>query len=197
MHSFTRLASFLLFVLSLSFVACAAPTPRISELAVREYGYGNDSDYYSPADNMQKILVDVTADVHANLELMLAATTIAQVESQVDEIVVHIEHASDLVLALGQLDLQAGVQADIAMQVYALVKIIVRACATVSLKFGITAVLALWAKIDECVHLLLVNLAVCVNGILALVLKLSVDVNVKLSIQTYLKLCATALLGSA
>jgi hypothetical protein len=41
MHAFTRLTSFLLFVLSLSFMTCALPTPPVAgsrDLAVRTEG---------------------------------------------------------------------------------------------------------------------------------------------------------------
>ena len=43
---------------------------------------------------------------------------------------------------------------------------------TVSAKFGIVVVLALFAKIDLCLQLLLVNLGVCIDGVVVLVAKM-------------------------
>jgi hypothetical protein len=59
MHAFTRLTSFLLFVLSLSFLTCALPTPAVpgsNELAARHGG----------ADAVVALIVDLQAkvDVH-------------------------------------------------------------------------------------------------------------------------------------
>jgi hypothetical protein len=56
MHAFTRLTSFLLFVLSLNFLVCARPTSVVSgpsELAVRD----------STSDN----LVNLLDDLHLNV----------------------------------------------------------------------------------------------------------------------------------
>ena len=63
MHAFTRLTNFLLFVLSLSFLTCALPTPAISngiDLAAR-----GDS-----ADAVISALVDVKAKVDARVAAM-------------------------------------------------------------------------------------------------------------------------------
>jgi hypothetical protein len=57
MHAFTRLTSFLLFVLSLGFLTCALPTPAVpgsNELAVRHDG---------PHD-----LLTLVADLHVQVQ---------------------------------------------------------------------------------------------------------------------------------
>jgi hypothetical protein len=46
---------------------------------------------------------------------------------------------------------------------------IVQVCVSVVVKFGILVVLTLLAKIDICLNLLLVNLGICVEGLLHLV----------------------------
>ena len=63
MHAFTRLTSFLLFVLSLSFLTCAMPTPAIAngkDLAVRG----------GSADAVISALVDVKAKVDLHVAAM-------------------------------------------------------------------------------------------------------------------------------
>ncbi|QRW10514.1 hypothetical protein RhiLY_09513 [Ceratobasidium sp. AG-Ba] len=192
MLSFTRLASFLLFVLSLSFLACAAPTPRISELAVRDYGYGDDSGS-SPSDNVAAILIGLKADVDATCNKIVDITVFTEIQSEAAVLVAHVHHAAELILALGENKVDANIQAKIAVQVYAILKVIIRTFAKVSARFGITAVLAIWAQIDACIHLLLVNCDICVHGIVAVVLKLCVDVDVKMYVHAYLGQCAALL----
>ncbi|QRV96178.1 transmembrane protein [Ceratobasidium sp. AG-Ba] len=193
MLSFARLTSFLLFVLSLSFLTCAAPTPKSSGLAVRDYGYGDDRGSYSPSDNVAEILVGLKADVDATCNKIVDITVFAEIQSEVAVLVAHVHHAAELVLALGEVKVDADVQMKIAVQVYAIIKVIIQAFAKVSARFGITAVLAIWAQIDACIRLLLVNCDVCIHGIVAVVLKLCVDVDVKMCIHAYLGQCAALL----
>ncbi|QRV81713.1 hypothetical protein RhiJN_09728 [Ceratobasidium sp. AG-Ba] len=199
MLSFARLSSFLLFVLSLSFLTCAAPTLQSSELSVRDYGNGDNSDSYSPANKALEILVGLQSNVQNSCDLMVTMDTLDKINLEVTDMAGHVNQAAETLLGLGPLgvDINAEIVARISATVYAIIKILVKAFATVSLKFGITAVLAIWVKIDTCLHLLLVNLDVCVHGIIAVVLKLVVDVDVKLYIKNYMSLCATllALLG--
>ncbi|QRV96147.1 hypothetical protein RhiJN_24165 [Ceratobasidium sp. AG-Ba] len=195
MLSFARLSSFLLLVLSLSFLTCAAPTLQSSELSVRDYGNGENSGSYTPADKALEILVGLQGDVQNSCDLMVTMDTLAKIDLEVNVIVSHVNDVAGKLLGLGSLgvDINAKIVARICATVYAIIKILVKAFASVSLKFGITAVLAIWVKIDACLHLLLVNLDVCVHGIIAVVLKLVVDIDVKLYIKNYMSLCATLL----
>jgi hypothetical protein len=49
---------------------------------------------------------------------------------------------------------------------------IVKACLSVSVKLGLSVMLAIFASIDAVIHLLLANLEVCVAGIVGLVANL-------------------------
>lgn len=51
-------------------------------------------------------------------------------------------------------------------------KLIVHACLSVSIKFGLAVVLAIFVQIDVVMQLLLTNLSVCIDGIVLLVAKM-------------------------
>lgn len=66
---------------------------------------------------------------------------------------------------------------------------IVNACVSLVAKFGILVLLTIFAKIDICLHLLLTNLDVCVEGIVILVARLVVKLGVSVFAQIHLGLC--------
>ncbi|KAG8735552.1 hypothetical protein FRC10_010409 [Ceratobasidium sp. 414] len=166
MHAFTRLTSFLLFVLSLSFLTCALPTPVVAgskELAVRNGG----------AQDVLSILVDLKAKVDAEVVVLTGCSTLAEVKAEVDVMVGLVEVAAKAVLAVGvNIEVDADVKAKIAAEVAAIISVMVQACLNISVKFGLALVLAIFAKIDVCLHLLLINLGICIEGIVAVVAKL-------------------------
>ncbi|KAG8727352.1 hypothetical protein FRC10_006163, partial [Ceratobasidium sp. 414] len=142
MHAFTRLASFLLFVLSLSFLTCALPTPAVAgskELAVRN----------SCAQDVLSIVVDLKVKVDAEVAVLTGCGTLDEVRAEVDVIVGLVGVASKAILAVGaNIEVDAEIKAKIAVEVAAIISAIVQACLSVSVKFGLAIVLAIFAKID-------------------------------------------------
>ncbi|KAG9076875.1 hypothetical protein FRC06_009237 [Ceratobasidium sp. 370] len=187
MHAFTRLTSFLLFVLSLSFLTCALPTPAAAgskELAAR-HGSGQD---------VLTIIGDLKAKVDAEVVVMTACGTLAEVKAEVDVLFGLVEVAAKAVLAVGaNIEVDAEIKAKIAAEVAAIISAIVQACLSVSVKFGLAVLLAVFVQIDVCLHLLLVNLGICIEGIVAVVAKLVVGVSIQAIVKLHLGLCASVL----
>jgi hypothetical protein len=120
---------------------------------------------------------------------LVECTTVGEVKAQVGVLVAHVEACAKAILALGvNIDVDAEVKADIAAKIAAIIavrstrfsapvplthdpKIIVQACLSVSVKFGIVVVLAIFAPIDVCLRLLISNLDICVVGIVAVIVK--------------------------
>ncbi|KAG9089253.1 hypothetical protein FS749_001493 [Ceratobasidium sp. UAMH 11750] len=187
MHAFTRLTSFLLFVLSLSFLTCALPTlaPAGSQdLAVRT-GSGQD---------VLDIVLDLKAKVKAEVAVLTGCGTVAEVKAEVDVIVDLVEVAAKVILGVGaHIEVDADIKAKIAVEVAAIISVIVQACLSVSVKIGLVLVIAIFAKIDVCLQLLLVNLGICIEGIVAVIAKLVVRISVEAIIKLHLNLCASLL----
>ncbi|KAG8736999.1 hypothetical protein FRC10_008660 [Ceratobasidium sp. 414] len=191
MHAFTRLTSFLLFVLSLSFLTCALPTPAAAGsngLAVR-----NDA-----CQGVLDILVELKAKVDVTTNALLGCGTLAEVTVQVDLLAGEVEAAAEAILAIGtHNDVGADIKANIAAEVAAIICVIVQACLSISLKFGLSVVLVICAKIDACIHLLLVNLGLCIEGIVVVIAKLVVGASADTLLKLDFKLCLSifAILG--
>ncbi|KAB5588626.1 Transmembrane protein [Ceratobasidium theobromae] len=186
MLAFSRLTSFLLFVLSLSFLTCAlpAPAPNSNALAIRGH---SDVD-------LVKLVVDLEADVNAAVKVIADVDIITDLAVHVDALVVKVNTCAQAVAAIGaNIDIDASVKADLAVRIAAIITAIVHVCVSVSAKFGILVVVSLFAKIDACLHLLLLNLGVCVQGIIALVANIVVKLGVSVFADVRLNLCLSIL----
>ncbi|KAB5588336.1 Transmembrane protein [Ceratobasidium theobromae] len=101
-----------------------------------------------------------------------------------------VEACARAILALGaKVDVDATVKADIAVKVAAIVTVIVKACVSLVAKFGIALCLTILAQVDICLKLLLVNLSVCIEGIIALVVKIVASLGVDAFVGVHLNLC--------
>ncbi|KAG9118753.1 hypothetical protein FRC07_006593 [Ceratobasidium sp. 392] len=188
MHAFTRLTSFLLFVLSLSFLTCALPTPAAvgsKELAVRTADCG---------PKVLDIVLNLRAQVEADVAAIAKAEVLADVQVAVGILLKHIYAAADATLAVGvKVDIEAKVKAKIVVEVALCITLIVKACIALVLKFGLLAVLAVLASIDVAIKALLVNLQICIAGIITLIVQAIVDVKVVAFIKVHLLLCVDVL----
>ncbi|QRV81741.1 hypothetical protein RhiJN_09756 [Ceratobasidium sp. AG-Ba] len=172
MLSFARLTNFILLVLSISLVACATSTGKTSQLDVRDYGYGGGGGSYTPSETILKIMDDMTIDVEGCIGLMGKADLIATIVTEVNALVAHVEHAAACIAAIAEVEVSTNVQAELAGKVLFLIKIIVEAFIGLTTKFGPTVMLELWAKVDVCIHLLLIKIDLVVHGVVELVAKL-------------------------
>jgi hypothetical protein len=122
----------------------------------------------------------------------VAVEAVVDLAAKVEVLVADVTACAKAILAIGaNIEIDAAVKADIAVKVAAIIavslapsipsiffsltvlfQVIVKACLSVSVKFGIFVVLALLAKIDICLQLLLINLGICIDGIVVLVAKM-------------------------
>ena len=80
--------------------------------------------------------------------------------------------AKAIVALSANIDIDVAIKAQIAIHIAAVVRLITNLCITLVAKLGVAVLLALLVKIDVCLQLLLANLSVVVEGIVALVAKL-------------------------
>ncbi|KAG9093812.1 hypothetical protein FRC07_011410, partial [Ceratobasidium sp. 392] len=115
MLAFTRLTSFLLLVLSLSFLTCALPTAATvdtEELAARTVA----------GQVVLNEVVHLKTKIDVATEVLVACVTIAEVKAQVNVIVALIEVASKAILATGaSIVVDAALKAQIAAEVAAII----------------------------------------------------------------------------
>ncbi|CAE6352044.1 unnamed protein product [Rhizoctonia solani] len=185
MFAFTRIATVLLFVISLGLIVSALPTvaPNANGLVVRHDPSG-----------LTTLVVNLQAEVDVCVKTIAGLTVSADVSAQIDILIGKINTCAAAILALGaNIDVDASVQADIAAKVGAVISVIVQLGLSLKAKFGTLVMLGLFAKIDVCLQLLLTNLGVCVNGITSLVVKAVANIGVNVFANIHLGLCAQVL----
>ncbi|CAE7233256.1 unnamed protein product [Rhizoctonia solani] len=184
MHAFGRLTSFILFVLSLSLFAHALPAPGTSALSIRD----------PKCDQLLSAVVDLKANVDTCIVAAIKADGPAGVTAQVDLIVGHVHACADAIVAIGSItDMDAVVKADLAAKVAAIIAVILKACLRLSIKFGIQVCIELFVKLDAALKLLLVNLGVCVEGIVVLVSKIVIATCAHILVTLNFNLCLSVL----
>ncbi|CAE6456493.1 hypothetical protein ACGC1H_001039 [Rhizoctonia solani] len=220
MQTFARLLSFVSFLLSVGLLAQALPTAVAGNgLAVRDYstpaGYNGGSGYapspsyakesYAPAskedDPTPSIdLLALVTKLHDDVEpickeLEVAATV--EVAIGIADKIVALVKALIAVCVNVKLNLSVDVKTEIALKIVAIICLIVKALAAVCVKLGVDVCIALIAKIDVCLHLLLITLNVCVDGLLAIVISLCAKLDVSalaalklLNLKLVIKICA-------
>ncbi|CAE6471976.1 unnamed protein product [Rhizoctonia solani] len=227
MQTFARLLSFVAFLLSVGFLAQALPTTAGNGLAVRDYsspagynggnGHSGDSGFpSSPSyskestpsfkeDNETPSKIDLLAHVGKlyvdleplckDLELSVDVNAAATV---VDKIVLVVK-AFVAILVNVKLNLSLDIKTQIAVKIVACISLIVKALAAVCVKLGVNVCVALIAKIDVCLQLLLITLNVCVDGLLEIIISLCAKLDVKVlaalkvvNLDLFVRICLLA-----
>ncbi|KAG8793827.1 hypothetical protein FRC12_001457 [Ceratobasidium sp. 428] len=184
MLAFSRLTSFLLFVLSLSFLTCALPTPAVAgskELAIRD---GGDQALLS-------VVAGLRANADAKVQDLGGCNNVVDAKAGLSVIVELIGDAATNVSALGKVEVAADVTVQIVAHVSAVICVVLKLCLELGAKFGVTVFLAVLAKLDLCLHLLVLNLGVCIQGFAALCAKAFVGIDLGAFAKLHLVLCAT------
>ncbi|KAH7318897.1 hypothetical protein B0J17DRAFT_711023 [Rhizoctonia solani] len=187
MLAFSRITSILFFVLSLSFLACALPTPAPQTNALATRGTSAD---------LLKICADLEVNVKAKVDAIanVDVKVFGDVEAHLVAIVDLVKVAAKAIVAVGvKIDVDLDVKAQIAVHIAAVIRLIINLCVTLVAKLGVTVLLAVFVKIDVCLQLLLVNLSIVVEGIVVLVAKLVVDLTVQVFVNLNLNLCLNIL----
>ncbi|KAF8748548.1 hypothetical protein RHS01_10754 [Rhizoctonia solani] len=143
MHAFSRLATFLIFVLSLSIFTYALPASGTSgALSTRE-----------KCQSLIDVLVDLKSNVDTCISTIVKADASADVVVQLDLMVGHVEASALSIKEIGSItDIDAVVKADFAARIAAIIAVLV----------------GVFVKIDAAVKLLLTNVGACVDGIVVL-----------------------------
>ncbi|KEP51796.1 putative transmembrane protein [Rhizoctonia solani 123E] len=180
MSSFVRFAGFAAVILSLGLFATALPLLNANIVAC----VGVDAVCIS----LKKLVLDLA--VEAKIKALLACVTIAELEIAVKALVAVFQGCADELLDIGadvvvEADAKLSIIACVASIITLLVQVLVQVC----LKFGIAATVTLCAQIDVVVRLLLVNLNICIDGIVTLIVKALATVIVTLCAQVKLDLC--------
>ncbi|KAJ1306356.1 hypothetical protein OPQ81_007362 [Rhizoctonia solani] len=184
MMAFSRLTSILLFVLSLGFLVSALPTSVENKALAARHA----------SDDLVALLVDLKAKVDIDVKAIVDVTVAADLAAKVNVLVADITACAKAVVAIGaNIDIDASVKADIAVKVAAIISVIVKLCVDLVAKFGILVVVGILAQIDVCINLLLVNLGVVVNGVIALVADIVVKLGVDVFVNAHLGLCLNVL----
>ncbi|ELU45295.1 hypothetical protein AG1IA_00676 [Rhizoctonia solani AG-1 IA] len=159
MHAFSRLATFLIFVLSLSIFTYALPASGTSgALSTRD----------QKCQSLIDVLVDLKSNVDTCISTIVKADASADVVVQLDLMVGHVEASALSIKEIGSItDIDAVVKADFAARIAAII-VVLKACLKLSLKFGIQVLVGVFVKIDAAVKLLLTNVGACVDGIVVL-----------------------------
>ncbi|CAE6459740.1 unnamed protein product [Rhizoctonia solani] len=183
MLAFTRLTSILLFVLSLGFLVSALPTSESKALAARH-----------ASDDLVTLIAKLEVDVNLHAKAIAAVTVAADVIAKVQLLVADVTTCANAVVAIGaNIDIDASVRADIAVKVAAIISVIVKLCVDLVAKFGILVVVGLLAKIDFCLNLLILNLGVCVSGIVTVIAGIVAQIGVSVLASVHLGLCINVL----
>ncbi|CAE7152945.1 unnamed protein product [Rhizoctonia solani] len=182
MPSFVQFAGLAAVVLSLGYFATAAPVTLGLFAPVKLSCIGTDE--------VSLLLAKLILGLDAKINALTSCGSLAELNVAVDVLVALFKGCADDLLRIG-----AGVvvtveaQASIVACIAGIITLLVRACIAVTLKFGLVAVVTIFAKIDVALQLLLVNLNICIGGIIALIAKAIASVTVGLLAQVQLKLC--------
>ncbi|KAG9126846.1 hypothetical protein FRC07_001747 [Ceratobasidium sp. 392] len=187
MHAFTRIAALAFVLISLSFLVSAMPTVPRTLGAIQD---PTGTDAVSTA--FAKLCIDF--NLEAKIKALVACGTIAELTAATKILGALFKGcAEDLATIGADVSVTVEAKASIVACICSIITLLVEVCAQVSIKFGITVVAALFAQIDVVLRLLLVNLNICVGGILVLIAKAIASATVDLLAQAQLKLCLSVL----
>ncbi|CAE7202470.1 unnamed protein product [Rhizoctonia solani] len=183
MSSFLRFAGAAALVLSLGLAARAAP----SIFAVADITALPHTDAVCAALN--EMIVD--AQIVAKLQACLNVKTLVELKVAMGACVAVLKACAEAIAQIGAgVHVGVAAQADIVACVAAIITLCVKVCLQLTLKFGVAAVATVCAELDVCIKTLLVNLNICIDGFVALVVKALVSVTVGLLGEVNLVLCA-------
>ncbi|KAH7332927.1 hypothetical protein B0J17DRAFT_631921 [Rhizoctonia solani] len=174
MYAFSRLSNLFTFLLSLSIIAFALPTPLASTSSYSE----ERTELVAPTSNPNNVfdlLANLEAQIKGPITLIAEAKSYSEVRAHVDVVVARVEACNDAVLAAGKRgEIDESMKVEIASKAASIISVIVQACLEVSLKLGWFLLFGIFAKIDVCLKSLITNLGTCGEGIVMLITKTTI-----------------------
>ncbi|KAG8715587.1 hypothetical protein FRC09_016494, partial [Ceratobasidium sp. 395] len=138
------------------------------------------------------ICIDLDAKVAAKAQALGGCNNVADAKAGLLIIVELINDAAANVAAMGKVEVAADVTVQIVAHVSAVICVVLKLCLELCAKFGLTVFLAVLAKLDVCLHLLVLNICACIQGFTALLAKAIVDAGVSLDVCLQLRLTLLA-----
>ncbi|CAE6399614.1 unnamed protein product [Rhizoctonia solani] len=172
MLAFSRITSILLFVLSLSFLTCAAPAPKANDLAIREGVRGDDGLLVAGC-------IDLLTKTNTHADLISKTDDPVEAKAAVALVVNDLKVYADLVSKVKGLKANLDVQAEIAAHLLVIVKAVIKICASLIAKFGLNVALELIATVQVALKLVIDNLNICITGFLDVFVKIVAEADVK------------------
>ncbi|QRW15551.1 hypothetical protein RhiXN_03552 [Rhizoctonia solani] len=179
MLAFSRLASFLLFVLSLSLLTCAAPTSMSNTLVAREGVRGK-------GDLVVAACIDLRAKAYTKAESIVKIDGALKLGVEVESLCKDINAFSDVLVKVKTADVDAKVRAEIAAHLLVILKAVIKICAHLIAKLDLKVALELIAKVQVALKLVIDNLDICVSGFLEVFVKLVAEADLRLMANVHL-----------
>lgn len=178
MSSFTRFAGVAVVLLSLGFLVTALPATRASIPAI------------TGTDAVSVVCAELFVKLEACINALSACKTYAELEAAVNALIVLLKGCTnDLITVGADVVVEAEAKTNIVTCVVAAITLLLQVCLQISVKFGITVVAVLLAKIDVCLKELLVALNICIEGIVIVIVKALGSVAIGLLVKLNLNLC--------
>ncbi|KAH7332944.1 hypothetical protein B0J17DRAFT_721746 [Rhizoctonia solani] len=115
---------------------------------------------------------ELAINVEAKIKVLLACVTMTDLKFAIKALVTVLQTCADNLLKIDAgVVVDVDAKASIVTCISAIIILLVKVCLQLSVRFGITVVAALFADIDVCLQSVLVNLNICVDGILVLIAK--------------------------
>ncbi|KAG8710327.1 hypothetical protein FRC11_004639 [Ceratobasidium sp. 423] len=189
MLGISRLASLVIFLLSLGVIAFALPMPTSSYSEET-----NDLLILNPKPNVLNLLIELEGKIKEPMRLVAEAQSYSEVRTQVDVVVAHLETCSIAVLAAGKDDaITESTKTEIAGKAAGIISMIMKACLEVSLMLGWFLVFGIFSKLDACLKVLIINLGICGEGLVALIAKTVASTRTQLLVSLNFNQCMAAL----
>ncbi|KAG8736998.1 hypothetical protein FRC10_008659 [Ceratobasidium sp. 414] len=161
MHALTRVAAFVFVLLSLSFLVSALPASPRTLVVIRGV---------TATDPISLVLAKFVVDLEPKIKALSTCITIAELRAAINILIVLFKGCSDDLLKIGAgVFITVEAKTSIVVCICSIIKLLAQICLQVTVKFGILATLPLLAEIDLCLSVLLINLNVCIGGILVLI----------------------------
>ncbi|QRV98232.1 hypothetical protein RhiJN_26251 [Ceratobasidium sp. AG-Ba] len=186
MHASTRFASLLFLFLSLFFAASALPS-----------GANVGSNQLAARTQPDNVVVSAVAALKAQLTNDIATlpgcTDVGQATKVIVALIGHIDACTALVAQTKvQVNVEAAVKAQVAADAAFCIMIVVKACLDLVIKFGLSAFLVIFAKLDLCISQLVADLNICMVGIVTVIGKLIAGATANGILELHFSLCAGA-----
>ncbi|CAE6497958.1 unnamed protein product [Rhizoctonia solani] len=182
----TRLTSLLLFVLSLGFLVCAAPSPKMP-------GHKSQAISARGEGGRMSALSTLEGSLRKQLDSCTRIKTVEEAKALVGTITTYVQTASDSVAKVGKLNLDDHGKTDVAVRVASclslIAKILIKLCQTL----GSDAIGSMCGGLAGALKSFLFNIGACVEGVFPLVVKKIADVKTEAIMKQYFAECAQLL----